>query len=90
MNDIDKDGVPDYLDQENNSVAGVAVDSRGKMVDLNRNGVPDELERYVENTTKEITEKSNVDTVMRLINEGYVTAYFDFNKSVLLITSALS
>jgi OmpA-OmpF porin, OOP family len=50
MNDTDKDGVADYLDSENNSVAGVAVDSRGVMVDSNRNGVPDELERYFEKT----------------------------------------
>ena len=40
----------DYLDIENNSVAGVAVDSRGVMVDTNKNGVPDELERYFEKT----------------------------------------
>ncbi|MEC4005084.1 OmpA family protein [Flavobacterium sp. SUN052] len=81
MNDTDKDGVPDYLDQENNSVAGVAVDTRGKMVDLNRNGVPDELERYVDKSTKEISEKSNVDMIKRLINEGYVTTYFDTGKA---------
>lgn len=81
MNDTDKDGVPDYLDQENNSVAGVAVDSRGKMVDINRNGVPDELERYVDKSTKKVAEKSNVDMVKNLINEGYVTTYFDTNKS---------
>ena len=80
MNDTDKDGVPDYLDQENNSVAGVAVDTRGKMVDMNRNGVPDELERYVDKSTKEISEKSNVDMIKRLINEGYVTTYFDTGK----------
>jgi len=48
--DTDKDGVADYLDIENNSVAGVAVDSRGVMVDTNKNGVPDELERYFEKT----------------------------------------
>ncbi|WP_395062816.1 OmpA family protein [Flavobacterium sp.] len=80
MNDTDKDGVPDYLDQENNSVAGVAVDTRGKMVDINRNGVPDELERYIDKTSKENTDKNNVDMVKRLINEGYVTTYFDTAK----------
>jgi len=80
MNDTDKDGVPDYLDQENNSVAGVAVDTRGKMVDMNRNGVPDELERYVDKTTKETSEKSNSDMIKRLVNEGYVTTYFDTGK----------
>ena len=85
MSDSDKDGVPDYLDQENNSVAGVAVDSRGRMIDLNRNGVPDELERFVEKTAKEISEKSvketSEDSVLRLINEGYVCVYFDSGKT---------
>lgn len=81
MNDTDKDGVADYLDQENNSVAGVAVDSRGKMVDINRNGVPDELERYVNNATKESSDKSNADAIKRLVNEGYVSTYFDTAKT---------
>jgi OmpA-OmpF porin, OOP family len=81
MNDTDKDGVPDYLDQENNSVAGVAVDTRGRMVDMNRNGVPDELERYVEKSTKETVEKSKEDAVLRLVNEGYVCAYYKSGKT---------
>ncbi len=85
MNDTDKDGVPDYLDQENNSVAGVAVDTRGRMIDLNRNGVPDELERYVEKTAKESSEKAiketSEDAVLRLVNEGYVCTYFDSGKT---------
>jgi len=80
MNDTDKDGVADYLDQENNSVAGVAVDTRGKMVDINRNGVPDELERYIDKSSKETSEKSNSDMIKRLVNEGYVTTYFDTAK----------
>lgn len=80
MNDTDKDGVPDYLDQENNSVTGVAVDTKGKMVDINRNGVPDELERYIENNTKEISRTTNADMIKRLINEGYIATYFDTGK----------
>src|SRR6476620_1679959 len=48
MNDADKDGVPDYLDVENNSIAGVAVDTKGRMVDVNKNGVPDELENFLQ------------------------------------------
>jgi OmpA-OmpF porin, OOP family len=59
MNDSDKDGVADYLDSENNSIAGVAVDSRGVMVDSNRNGVPDELERYFEKTYGTPNPKNN-------------------------------
>ena len=85
MNDSDKDGVPDYLDVENNSIAGVAVDSKGRMVDLNNNGVPDELEKYVNST---ITEKmasgaagSSSEVVKRLINEGYIAVFFDFGSS---------
>ena len=81
MNDTDKDGVPDYLDQENNSVAGVAVDTRGRMVDLNKNNIPDELERYIEKSTKATAEKSKEDAVLRLVNEGYIAAYYKSGKS---------
>jgi OmpA-OmpF porin, OOP family len=90
MNDSDKDGVPDYLDQENNSLAGVAVDTRGRMVDLNKNGVPDELETYFKNNgimpnNSTITNNNNSSTssdeARNLINGGYVAAYFDVNKT---------
>lgn len=84
MNDTDKDGVADYLDQENNSVAGVAVDSRGKMVDLNRNGVPDEIERYVSSKVeKEKTpEEINKSTLQTLINDQYIAVFFETNKTI--------
>jgi len=88
MNDTDKDGVPDYLDQENNSLSGVAVDTRGRMVDLNKNGVPDELETYFKNngilpSNSTITNNNNTtaDEARNLINGGYVSAYFDLNKT---------
>jgi len=82
MNDTDKDGVPDYLDVENNSIAGVAVDTKGRMVDLNKNGIADELERYVNTTVSTAAEKNNSgEVVKRLINEGYVSVFFDFNSS---------
>ena len=32
MNDTDKDGVPDYLDVEPNSVSGIMVDTKGRMI----------------------------------------------------------
>lgn len=81
--DSDMDGVPDYLDAEPNSIAGVAVDSRGRMIDLNNNGVPDELERYLERTyaTKESVSTDDKQMIKDLINDGYVAAYFDFNRS---------
>ncbi len=82
MNDTDKDGVPDYLDVENNSIAGVAVDTKGRMVDLNKNGVADELEKYVDTQITTASEKNNnAEVVKRLINEGYVSVFFDFNSS---------
>ena len=78
MDDSDKDGVPDYLDVENNSIAGVAVDTKGRMVDINRNGVPDELEKYVNNsiTNNNSAAANNNDVLVKLINDGYVAAYF--------------
>ena len=83
MDDSDKDGVPDYLDVENNSIAGVAVDTKGRMVDINRNGVPDELEKYVNNsiTNNNSAAANNNDVLVKLINDGYVAAYFDTAKS---------
>ena len=86
MNDSDKDGVPDYLDTEPNSITGVAVDTKGRAIDRNGNGVPDELESYLEKTYGEGAVngkdgKTNSELVKALINDGYVTTYFDFNKS---------
>ncbi len=82
MNDTDKDGVPDYLDVENNSIAGVAVDTKGRMVDLNKNGVADELEKYMDDKITTAADKSNNNEVVkRLINDGYVSVFFDFNSS---------
>ena len=81
--DADQDGVPDYLDVEPNSIAGVAVDTKGRMVDLNKNGVPDEMEKYLNATytTNQTLINSEKETVKKLINEGYVATYFDFNKT---------
>ncbi|WP_333876151.1 OmpA family protein [Flavobacterium sp.] len=82
MNDADKDGVPDYLDVENNSIAGVAVDTKGRMVDKNTNGIPDELEKYVDSS---ITNNNNTTLskgmLEQLINEGYIAVHFDKNVS---------
>ena len=83
MSDSDQDGVPDYLDAEPNSIAGVAVDTKGRMVDINQNGVPDELEKYLNNTyvTNENYNSGNDSVMMKkFINDGYVATYFDFNK----------
>jgi OOP family OmpA-OmpF porin len=82
MNDSDKDGVPDYLDVEQNSIAGVAVDTKGRMVDKNNNGVADELEKYIDNSINNNNNKTSINDGMveKLINDGYVAAYFDEDK----------
>jgi OOP family OmpA-OmpF porin len=85
MNDTDKDGVPDYLDTENNSIAGVAVDTKGRMVDMNTNGVPDELEKYmakaISTSITQSEKTTNAEMLAKLINDGYIAVYFDTNKS---------
>ncbi|MGA9637927.1 OmpA family protein [Flavobacterium sp.] len=83
-NDTDKDGVVDYLDLEPNSITGVMVDSKGRAIDLNNNGIPDEIEKYIDKTYKPTTSQSSIneETVKRLINEGYISIFFNFNESV--------
>lgn len=43
--DVDRDGVPDYRDLQNNTPNGVAVDTKGRFFDINKNGIADELEK---------------------------------------------
>ncbi|QYJ67959.1 OmpA family protein [Flavobacterium litorale] len=96
MDDTDKDGIPDYLDSEPNTITGVAVDTKGRSIDRNENGVPDELESYIENKNSEIKNEIQNGTIAvnggkagsgdgyikELINGGYVNVYFDFNKDI--------
>jgi len=81
MNDTDKDGVPDYLDTEPNTINGVAVDSKGRTIDRNENGVPDELEKYIEDRDRERDQSMGAD-LEDMINGGYVNVYFDFNQDM--------
>ena len=80
--DSDADGVPDYLDQENNTTAGAIVDSKGRAIDKNNNGIADDLETYID---QRVNNGSGAGTdnevVKKLINDGYIAVFFDFNKS---------
>lgn len=80
--DSDKDGVADLYDLEPNTIAGVAVNTKGQSIDTNQNGVPDELESYLDKTyEKKGAGTATNNTVEELINGGYVNVYFDFNSS---------
>jgi OOP family OmpA-OmpF porin len=82
LTDSDQDGIADMFDAEPNSMAGLAVDSKGKTVDRNGNGVADELERYFDTKYGVNSPTSNAGAdVKSLINDGYVNVYFDFNSS---------
>ena len=85
MIDSDQDGVPDYLDREPNTPSGVAVDTKGRAIDKNNNGIPDELESsldklYVKKGEEVATSGgSSKGTVKNLLDDGYVNVYFQFN-----------
>ena len=94
-NDSDKDGVVDYLDTEPNTITGVMVDPKGRAVDLNKNNVPDELEKYLERYALKSDVKNSApvtaateDVIKKLINEGYISIYYDFNKSTPITESS--
>ncbi len=84
MIDSDQDGVPDYLDREPNTPSGVAVNTKGIAVDTNNNGIPDEMESALDaRFTKkgEISKETGSSMIKKLIDEGYVNVYFQFNSS---------
>lgn len=83
LNDTDRDGIPDYRDAENNTPAGIAVDAKGRFIDLNNNQVPDEMERSSDSSMtndKDIVRKQDV--LQSLVENGYINVYFDVNKAV--------
>ncbi len=53
LEDKDKDGVIDALDQEKNTPAGAIVDTKGRTLDSDRDGVPDHLDREPYYTPRE-------------------------------------
>lgn len=80
MNDTDRDGVPDYLDVENNTPGGVAVDTKGRFIDKNNNGTPDELEPQNSNGEFTSIPLKKEDAIKALVEKGYVNVFFDVNK----------
>ncbi|WP_296147445.1 OmpA family protein [uncultured Flavobacterium sp.] len=81
IQDTDRDGVIDAFDLQNNTPNGVAVDSKGRFIDVNKNGIPDELEPSKDGkdgTTSAIVSKE--DAIKLLIEKGYVNVFYDVNQ----------
>lgn len=81
MQDTDRDGVVDYLDTEPNTIAGITVDTKGRTIDRNNNGIADELEAKgrdgADGQTSLTVEKQ--DAIKILVERGYVNVFFDVN-----------
>ena len=85
MLDSDNDGVANYLDQEAETPSGLMVDTKGRSIDKNSNGVADQTEAYVLKNYAGKTESTQGltynDQIKSTINNGYICTYFDFNVS---------
>lgn len=79
LQDTDRDGVVDYLDAEPNTIGGVTVDTKGRAIDVNKNGIPDELEP--KNGNRGLTTYDNEEASFTyLVKQGIVNIFFDTNK----------
>ena len=94
LKDTDKDGVPDYLDLEISSLEGAIVDSKGIMIDKNKNNIPDEVEKYLDTTNGRTNGSglnnnadSNNEMFKKAIDEGYICVFFETGKSIYLSSS---
>lgn len=85
LQDSDGDGVADYLDQEANTPNGYLVDTKGRTLDKNQNGIPDTYESYINNlkgNNQPVVSSSNEGVSFEdMIDNGYINVYFPFNSS---------
>ena len=83
MLDTDNDGVANYLDEEADTPTGNMVDTKGRSIDKNNNGVADKTEAYIKENYASKTDSTQVlnynDQIKSTINNGYICTYFDFN-----------
>lgn len=84
LKDDDNDGVANYLDQEPDSAPDAVVDTKGRTIDANGNGVPDVIEQYIKDNypgtgTSTVLTDSNI--LKQLIDSGIINVYFDYDKS---------
>lgn len=80
MNDVDRDGVMDYLDFENNTPGGVKVDTRGRSIDENNNGVPDDMEKKRGDNSEKINFSLENDAFASLLEKGLINIFYNLNE----------
>jgi OOP family OmpA-OmpF porin len=81
MKDSDDDGIADYLDQEPSTVTGAAVDSKGRAVDVNNDGIPDTMLAPLDARYANKADIQGGNIIKELIDNGYVNVYFRFNST---------
>lgn len=87
MADDDRDGVANYLDQEPNTVNGVAVNTKGQAVDADGNGIPDEIDQSLQKKYMTISEFENnyeggdVNSIKSMANSGLISVFFEFDST---------
>jgi OOP family OmpA-OmpF porin len=76
--DIDKVGVPDYMDLQNDTIYGLKVDAQGRFIDENKNGIPDETEENLENIKPfSATDDPEYNAIMEF---EYSIMYYDLSR----------
>ena len=86
------------LEDNVSDLKGKVANKQDKMNDANGNGIPDEIESYlnnnyqakggsVANNNNNNTSDFSGDVVSDLIKKGYISAYFDFNSSTPQVSS---
>jgi OOP family OmpA-OmpF porin len=81
MMDSDNDGIANYLDQEPNTVANALVDSKGRAVDVNNDGIPDTMLAPLDARYARIGDTQGGDFIKEFMNNGYANVYFRFNST---------
>lgn len=79
--DSDGDGVPDYLDEEPNTPAGMMVDSKGRSIDKNNNNIPDYMESALDSRYAVKGEGGEGMVIKQLIDSGLINVYFPFDST---------
>lgn len=80
--DSDGDGVPDYLDEEPNTPAGMLVDTKGRSIDKDGNNIPDFMQQALDDRYALKGDRpSDILIIKQLIDSGLINVYFPFDST---------